>query len=50
MLRDEHLAEDNRGPVLDLETHVPGFITFLANKLTHGASTLYRKEVMKVSC
>ncbi|WP_296050680.1 MarR family winged helix-turn-helix transcriptional regulator [uncultured Alteromonas sp.] len=29
---------------LDLERYVPGLITFLANKLSAGASNLYRKE------
>lgn len=32
------------GPTLDLERYVPALITFIANKLTHGSSSLYRKH------
>lgn len=31
-------------PRLDLERYVPGLLTFLANKLSRGASTLYRRH------
>ena len=32
------------GPVLDLGGYVPGLLTFLANKLSRGASALYRRH------
>ena len=32
------------GQTLDLERYVPALITFIANKLTHGSSSLYRKH------
>lgn len=32
------------GPVLDLGAYVPGLLTFLANKLSRGASALYRRH------
>lgn len=32
------------GPVLDLERYAPALLTFLANKLSRGASVLYRRE------
>ncbi len=32
------------GPVLDLERYAPALLTFLANKLSRGASALYRRE------
>ena len=32
------------GPVLDLARYVPGLLTFLANKLSRGASALYQRE------
>lgn len=40
------MAADNQSTnlQLDLERYVPGLITFLANKLSAGASNLYRKE------
>ena len=43
---ERHDSEAGRttGPVLDLDAYVPGLITFLANKLTHGASALYRRH------
>jgi DNA-binding MarR family transcriptional regulator len=31
-------------PVLDLDRYVPGLLTFLANKLSRGASALYRRH------
>jgi DNA-binding MarR family transcriptional regulator len=33
-----------RGPVLDLDRYVPGLLTFLANKLSRGASALYQRD------
>jgi DNA-binding MarR family transcriptional regulator len=35
---------DGAGPVLDLSRYVPGLLTFLANKLSRGASALYQRE------
>ena len=32
------------GPVLDLERYAPALLTFLANKLSRGASAVYRRE------
>jgi|APMI01.1.fsa_nt_gi DNA-binding MarR family transcriptional regulator len=32
------------GVRLDLERYVPALLTFITNKLTHGASSLYRKH------
>jgi len=32
------------GARLDLERYVPALLTFITNKLTHGASNLYRKH------
>lgn len=32
------------GPVLDLARYAPALLTFLANKLSRGASTLYRRH------
>jgi DNA-binding MarR family transcriptional regulator len=32
------------GPVLNLDRYVPGLLTFLANKLSRGASAIYRRE------
>jgi DNA-binding MarR family transcriptional regulator len=37
-------AESRTGPVLDLGRYVPGLLTFLANKLSRGASALYQRE------
>ena len=34
-------AAGDTGPVLDLERYVPGLLTFMANKLSRAASTLY---------
>jgi DNA-binding MarR family transcriptional regulator len=33
-----------QGPVLDLERYAPALLTFLANKLSRGASALYRRH------
>lgn len=38
------MAQDEAGQRLDLERYVPGLLTFLANKLSRGASALYRKH------
>jgi len=35
-------GEPPRHPHLDLENYVPALITFLANKISHGASATYR--------
>jgi DNA-binding MarR family transcriptional regulator len=37
-------SETGAGPVLDLSRYVPGLLTFLANKLSRGASALYQRE------
>ena len=36
--------QSGAGPVLDLARYVPGLLTFLANKLSRGASALYQRE------
>ena len=38
------MAEETTGPVLDLRRYVPGLLTFLANKLSRGATALYQRE------
>lgn len=35
------LADGQRQPVIDLERYVPGYLTWIANKLTRGASQAY---------
>lgn len=40
--RADEMAAD--GPVLDLARYAPALLTFLANKLSRGASTLYRRH------
>lgn len=35
---------DSHNPELDLDAYVPALITFLANKLSSGASAVYRKQ------
>lgn len=37
-------AAGEAAPVLDLDTYVPGLLTFVANKLSRSASALYRRE------
>ncbi len=38
------LAKVDEGPVLDLDRYVPGLLTWLANKLSRGASAVYRRH------
>jgi DNA-binding MarR family transcriptional regulator len=38
------MVPDETAMRLDLERYVPGLLTFLANKLSRGASVLYRKH------
>lgn len=42
--RSRTRAGAEAGARLDLERYVPALITFIANKLTHGASALYRRQ------
>ncbi len=37
-------AAERAGQVLDIDHYVPGLLTFLANKLSRGASALYRRH------
>jgi DNA-binding MarR family transcriptional regulator len=40
-----HPDEDRRSPnALDLETYIPAYLTFLANKLSSCASAIYRRR------
>lgn len=41
---DDTQTRREAGPVLDLERYVPGLVTFVANKLSRTASTLYGRE------
>ena len=38
---DLRLGDRQRQPVIDLERYVPGYLTWIANKLTRGASQAY---------
>jgi len=42
--RPEPQTNATDGPMLDLGRYVPALLTFLANKLNHGASALYRRH------
>ena len=37
-------AANDEGPTLDLDRYVPAFVTFIANKLSNSATTLYQRE------
>lgn len=37
-------ATAEAGPTLDLDRYVPAFITFIANKLSNGATAFYQKQ------
>lgn len=41
---NERSAIETAVPLLDIEHYVPGLLTFLANKLSRGASAIYRRE------
>lgn len=34
-------SQDRQVPLIDLERYVPGYLTWIANKLTRGASQAY---------
>src|SRR5690242_8234290 len=42
--RAAQAASVNSGPTLDLDRYVPGFVTFIANKLSNSATTLYQRH------
>lgn len=44
--RQKAVAEDDRRSphALDLENYIPAYLTFLANKLSSGASAIYRRR------
>src|SRR5260370_22233309 len=37
-------ADADHGPTLDLDRYVPAFVTFIANKLSNSATTLYQRK------
>ncbi len=37
-------ADADHGPTLDLDRYIPAFVTFIANKLSNSATTLYQRK------
>lgn len=42
--RPAQAAAVNSGPTLDLDRYVPGFVTFIANKLSNSATSFYQRH------
>src|SRR5229473_5089635 len=38
------IADADHGPTLDLDRYIPAFVTFIANKLSNSATTLYQRK------